>query len=35
MNELPSNLDKKVIKVLKEIKNEIFYDSSDFLNLDE
>lgn len=33
INELPSNLDKKVIKVLREIKNGIFYDSSDFLNL--
>lgn len=33
INELPSNLDKKVIKVLREIKDGIFYDSSDFLNL--
>ena len=35
INKLPSNLDKKVIKVLKEIKNGIFYDNSDFVNMSE
>lgn len=34
IEELPENIDKKVKKVLKEIKNGIFYDNSDFLYLD-
>lgn len=35
INKLPDNLDKKVIKVLKEIKNGIYYDNSNFINLEE
>lgn len=35
LNELPSNFHKKTRKVLIEIQNQIFYDNSDFLNLDK
>jgi 8-oxo-dGTP pyrophosphatase MutT (NUDIX family) len=35
VNNLPENTDKKLMKVLKEIKKGIFYDNSDFINLDK
>ena len=35
LNKLPSNLQKRTRKVLAEIQKEIFYDNSDFINLDE
>lgn len=35
LNNLPENLDKRVKAVLKEIKKGIFYDNSDFINLDK
>lgn len=35
INKLPDNIDKKVDKVLKEIKNGIYYDNSNFINLEE
>ena len=31
IEQLPENMDKKAKKVLKEIKNGVFYDNSDFL----
>ena len=33
IEQLPENMDKKAKKVLKEIKNGVFYDNSDFLYL--
>ncbi len=34
-NNLPENIEQRAGKVLKEIQNGIFYDNSDFLNLDK
>lgn len=31
IEQLPENMDKKAKKVLKEIKNGVFYDNSDFI----
>ena len=31
INQLPENMDKKAKKVLKKIKNGVFYDNSDFI----
>ena len=33
IEQLPENMDKKAKRVLKEIKNGVFYDNSDFLYL--
>ncbi len=33
LNNLPNNLDTRLEKVLKEIKENIFYDNSNFVNL--
>ena len=35
INNLPENIEQRAGKVLKEIQNGIFYDNSDFLNLDK
>ncbi len=32
INKLPENMDNKTKKVIEEIKNNIFYDNSDFVN---
>ena len=34
IDNLPNNIDLKVVKVLKEYKDGIFYDNSDYINLD-
>lgn len=33
LDDLPSNFDERAKKVLVEIKNGVFYDNSDFVNL--
>lgn len=35
INKLPDNTEKRARRVLEELKNGIFYDNSDFINLDK
>ena len=35
INKLPDNTEKRARRVLEEIQNRVFYDNSDFINIDK